>query len=379
MNVTELLTVSIIVERNIQYKITKNNYENKYLVDDENIQRIDYSMRKSPYKDFNEEFLERKGVTNKRNFRSKIEMINVKNLLDEWSIINSGILKESNDINITLSTNYIKKYSIFPIYKDFNLSINTENFIIGSMTISGSTINFSVSSINTLYHELNRVLKKLINNKENYIGNTVGIKGKYNLFFDPFVSSIFFHELVGHGLEEGFLKKGDKVGPLNLSVYQACLDDLSVPRTPKYQKQLLIKNGFVIVDKIEIQGHRKSIRHSPSIRLNNLIIDGGFNSKPNFVEKEISYIKCCNVGLAEFYEGYIILEIKNGLLISDSKDYKRIERLILKIHVNEVYKHFKHLYDDYETVRGICTKNNDTLPTVNHSPSILFLDTYVES
>ncbi|MBE7099146.1 hypothetical protein [Bacillus cereus] len=361
MEFYKLITVSNLRKCNIIFNLK----DQTFFVGKDIFERTDFY--KKGKKEFSTDLLVHK-TNNRQKPKRKENIDEIECILKDWK--QSWIGKDVINTKVTLSIHNLRKYSVISLMNDTKFSINSYFYIIGNVSFKDLTINFSTFSIDGLINELNKAVKYIIKCDGNSEENTIKVNKNnvYNLLLNPFVASIFFHEFIGHGLEEGYLKKGNKVGPVGLDIYTINSDNTYVPKLRDTErKQLVVRKGIVLVNNTNILGINKSVIKQPKNRLNSLSIGNRYSQDrvPN------SYILCSQIGFAQFYKGNIIIEIKNGLLIEANNRVGRIENILIQLNVSEVHKHLSYIYNDFNLVNGICTKYNDTIPTTNRSPSVL--------
>ncbi|SDC61808.1 hypothetical protein [Shouchella lonarensis] len=193
--------------------------------------------------------------------------------------------------------------------------------------------------------------------------------GKYDLLLKPHVAAVLFHECIAHGIEEGYLEKGDRVGPACLNIELSLKNDLINEGIPNYENHLIVNKGVVALGQDFVSSCKQTTFMFPRVRLTDLKV-----STKNYcdgIPNPKSCLVCNYVNSAQFYKGIAIIEIKDALIVHDNITMGYTSSFYLRINVKSMYRHLVYINNDYELIEGICTKFNDSIPTCNQAPSVI--------
>lgn len=221
----------------------------------------------------------------------------------------------------------------------------------------------------------------------------IDIKSDYktNIFIlNPTVSSILFHEIIGHSSEENdpHYYKVFCVGPEYLQVKAKYpgnqpYDDEGIP----VQEICLVKNGRLynrvtdretaVLNNTIPSGLAQAGTHQgkPRARCSHLRVEGGSiqanEAMPNFNRA----IYCLNASGGEYYDGFCILQIHHSILMEKGRPLKRVSPFTMIVPLQGLNNHIEYVCKHTVPTRAArCIKHYDSIPTYNEAPVTILKD-----
>jgi TldD protein len=285
--------------------------------------------------------------------------------------------------------------------------IETEEAATGIIfALMGKTVRegFLIAPYGLEFLSEERVVKKL-QEKMEQLPDRVGSPppGEYTVVFNPEITGILIHEVVGHGLEADKVLRGDTglaahMGEKVTADEFTCIDDPLLENAfgqYSFDDEGVKACGTTIIEKGVLQSllHSRetagalsseptanalseSVLYPPLVRTSNIRVLPGDQTITELCEGADIIVDSLGAAELQYEHDFLSLVAESGKNLKEGYSLRNVN---IRINVSEILSHLEGIGKERELITRHCSKGRQFIPTSTLTPSLKFSDVEVVS